>query len=208
MTYAELTYLVKSDLYRYSGKVTTRAGLKYWITNPGFRYTFWMRLCAYLDQPYALRLLLPLARLMLIRYKFKYGISIGHRTRIGSGLYIGHFGGIIVNIGAVIGKNCNLSQGVTIGQANRGARRGVPVIGDNVFIGPGAVVLGKITIGNNVAIGANSVVTRDVPDGAVVVGAPAQIISSDGVDGYIEHTDYDRIAGMGRAPAALKGDPA
>jgi serine O-acetyltransferase len=134
--------------------------------------------------------LLPLARLLLIRYKFKYGISIGHRTRIGSGLYIGHFGGIVVNVGAVIGKNCNLSQSVTIGVANRGARKGVPVIGDNVFIGPGAVVLGNLRIGNNVAIGANSVVTHDVPDGAVVAGAPAQIISYGGTDGYVDHIDY------------------
>lgn len=77
-----------------------------------------------------------------------YGISIPYNTRIGSGLYIGHFGGIVVNSEAVIGKNCNIHHGVTIGQANRGDKKGYPVIGDRVFIGPGAVVIiGKVKVG-------------------------------------------------------------
>ena len=91
---------------------------------------------------------------------------------------------------AKIGKNCNISQGVTIGQSNRGKRAGVPVIGDSVFIGPGAKIFGAITIGNNVAIGANAVVTSDVPDNAVVAGIPARILSLLGSAGYVQHI-YD-----------------
>lgn len=67
-------------------------------------------------------------------------------------------------------------QGVTIGKNTKGS----PVIGDNVFIGANALVIGKVVVGNNVCIGAGSVVVKDVPDNAVVVGNPARIISYDG----------------------------
>jgi len=135
--------------------------------------------------------LYPIVRLLYGHYTFKYGISISPTTPIGSGLYIAHFGGIVVNTDASIGKNCNLSHGITIAQTNRGKRKGVPVIGDNVYIGPGAKIIGRITVGNNVAIGANCVVTRDVPDNAVVVGIPARIISYAGSEGYVNRTDYE-----------------
>ena len=89
-----------------------------------------------------------------------------------------------------IGRNCNLSHGVTLGQANRGLQTGTPIIGDDVFIGPGAMIFGSVRIGNNVAIGANSVVTKDVPDNAVVVGSPGRVVSLQGSKGYINRTDY------------------
>jgi len=103
---------------------------------------------------------------------------------IGSGFYIGHYGGIIVSPFSKIGKNCNLSHGVTIGQSNRGKNKGYPVVGNNVYIGPGAKIIGRVVIGDNVAIGANCVVTKDVPDNAVVVGVPGRVISFDGVNGH------------------------
>jgi serine O-acetyltransferase len=121
---------------------------------------------------------------------FKFGISIPFTTRIGPGFYIGHFGGIVVSDGAEIGRNCNISQGVTIGASNRGQRAGAPVIGDNVYIGPGAKVIGGIRIGDDVAIGANAVVTHDVPSGSVVAGVPARVVSNEGSVGYINRTDY------------------
>ena len=100
---------------------------------------------------------------------------------IGPGLYIGHFGGIIVSSAAVIGENCNISHGVTIGAAGTRQRGGVPRIGNNVYIGPGAKVFGRITIGNNVKIGANCVVHKDVPENAVVALNPGfEIISFKG----------------------------
>jgi len=64
------------------------------------------------------------------------------------------------------------------------------VIGDNMYIGPGAAITGKILVGNNVAIGANAVIIEDVPDNAVIVGNPGRIISYDGSTGYINKTDY------------------
>jgi serine O-acetyltransferase len=118
--------------------------------------------------------------------KVKYGFDISYRTNIGKGLYIGHFGGVVIHGDAVIGENCNLSQGVTIGVLVRGNKTGIPKIGDRVFIGPGATLLGGITIGNDVLIGANAIVTFDVPDNAVVASPLASIISYDkGSEGYI-----------------------
>ncbi len=113
------------------------------------------------------------------------GIHIPLEVEIGWGFYIGHAGGIVVHPDAVIGANCNISQGVTIGEGGRAEARGVPRIGDRVYIAPGAKVFGKITIGNDVAIGANAVVNKDVPDSAVVGGVPAKIISMKGSAGLI-----------------------
>ena len=104
---------------------------------------------------------------------------------------MGHIFSIVVSPKAVIGKNVNLSQGVTIGFASRGDRKGYPIVGDNVYIGPGAVIIGNISVGNNVAIGANCVVTKDVPDSAVVVGIPAKVISHNGSQDYVIRTDYE-----------------
>jgi Serine acetyltransferase len=122
--------------------------------------------------------------MVLNRKKYKYGIDIPYDCQIGKGLYIGHFGGIVVSPSAVIGSNLNISQGTTIGVSSRGARMGAPVIGDSVYIAAGAKVFGKIFIGSNVAIGANAVVNKDIPDFSVVVGIPCHIISDKGSEGY------------------------
>jgi serine O-acetyltransferase len=114
-----------------------------------------------------------------------YGIHIRSDIDIGPGLFINHFGCIFLGGEAKIGKNCNLHQEVTIGYAGRGGKRGLPVIGDNVFIGPGVKIIGRIKIGNNVAIGANAVVTKDLPDNAVAVGIPARVISMLGSKDFI-----------------------
>lgn len=193
MTFRELKQVLFADLYRYHGRANL--GLLVWnaIINPGFCYTFWMRLCGCLLHKG--RLALPgflFCRLMLRHYAFKYGISIPYNAPIGPGFHLGHFGGITVSSRARIGRNCNLSQDVTIGVSNRGSRAGVPCIGDNVYIGPGAKLFGGISIGNNVAVGANCVVTRDVPDNAVVVGIPGRVISYNGAQDYIARTDYDQ----------------
>lgn len=125
---------------------------------------------------------------------YKYGIAIAPDMEIGSGFYIGHYGGIVISPYSKIGKNCNLSHGVTLGQANRGSNIGSPILGDNVYVGPGAKIVGAVRIGNNVAIGANCVVTKDIPDEAVVVGVPGKVISHKGSLDYISKTDYhDKI---------------
>lgn len=122
------------------------------------------------------------------------GISLEPKARIGRGLYIGHFGGIIVGSGASLGDYCNLSQGVTLGVDGRGDRRGSPQIGNRVFIAPGAKVLGAITIGDDAVIGANAVVVRSLPERAVAVGIPAQIMSYKGAFDFVTYSGMENDA--------------
>ena len=102
------------------------------------------------------------------------GISLPHNAKIGPGLRIHHFGGIFVNPQTVIGANCTLRQGVTLG--NRHENGGAPIVGNNVDFGAYAQVLGSVRIGDNAKIGAMSVVLDDVPAHCTVVGNPARVV--------------------------------
>lgn len=101
------------------------------------------------------------------------GISIPASAQIGHSFYIGHFGGIILNAKTSIGNNCNLSQGVTIGVSGQGENRGVPKIGNNVYVGTNVVIAGNIMIADNVLIGACSLVNTNVAANNVMLGVPA-----------------------------------
>lgn len=98
-----------------------------------------------------------------------FGINFSTNAEIGPGLYIGHFGGIFLH--GNMGRHCSVGQGVTIGYKGAGKSAGVPTLGDHVYVGAGAVVIGDIRVGNRVVIGANTTVVKDVPDGYRVVGA-------------------------------------
>lgn len=132
----------------------------------------------------------PVRRFFLLLYKIaarSRGIEISVSCSIGAGLYIGHGFAITINSAAVIGKNCNIAKGVTIGQENRGKRKGTPQIGDQVWIGTNAVIVGRITIGDDVLIAPNSFVNCDVPSHSVVVGNPCRIYPRDNAtEAYIE----------------------
>lgn len=108
-----------------------------------------------------------------------YACEISPYATIGGGLFIPHTVGIVIGHEVVIGDNFEVFQNVTIG-SNRKEResRYMPVIGDNVSIGSGAVVVGAISIGDNVRIGANSYVDKDIPANSFVAGVPAKIIKS------------------------------
>lgn len=107
--------------------------------------------------------------------RFLYNVEISSTVKIGEGLYIGHPYGITINPKAVLGKNINIHKGVTIGQENRGRRKGVPIIGNSVWIGVNSTVVGNITIGDDVLIAPNSYVNCDVPSHSVVFGNPCII---------------------------------
>lgn len=102
----------------------------------------------------------------------KYGIQISTNTNIGSGLYIGHGCGIIINPTAKIGKNVSLSQFLTIGSQKGKAA----TIEDNVYIGPSVCLVEDVIIGHDSQIGAGSVVTKNIPPFSVAVGIPAKVI--------------------------------
>jgi serine O-acetyltransferase len=118
------------------------------------------------------RLVALVAKFRLQRLSVRTGLSFPPGVA-GPGLSIAHYGSIVVNSKARIGKFCRIHSATNIGVANGG----VPVIGDFVYIGPGAVIYGDITIGDSVVIGANSVVNKSVPAGVTVAGAPARVIS-------------------------------
>jgi serine O-acetyltransferase len=125
--------------------------------------------------PRALRALTFVPYFLMQRWiEMTTGISLSPKAQIGPGLYIGHFGGII--IGPVrMGENCNLSHGVTLGRGVSNGEKGRPTLGDRVWIGPGAKVTGPVHLGNDCVIGANAVVLCDVPARSLAVGVPAKI---------------------------------
>ena len=102
------------------------------------------------------------------------GISIPARCRIGKGLRIHHFGGIILHSTAELGDNCTLYHDVTIG--DRGGSGDAAKVGNNVLIGAGAKIIGEITIGDNCVIGANTVVTKDMEPATKAIGSPCRFI--------------------------------
>ncbi|WPO90746.1 serine O-acetyltransferase [Chryseobacterium sp. HR92] len=165
--------IIQKDFYRESGKWLSTFQIWKKCINPNLHFVYILRKAQkYQENP----LLNIFWRIVLRHYQIKYGFQIYPETQIGEGFYLGHWGSLVINPKTVIGKNCNIAQGVTIGQQNRGKNEGSPIIGDEVWIGTNAVIVGAITIGNNVLIVPNSYVNFDVPPNSVVIGNPAKII--------------------------------
>lgn len=177
--------IIQKDFYRESGKWLNYFQILKKCLNPNLHYIYWLRK----TQKYPNYTILgKIYRLILRHYQIKYGFQIYPETQIGEGLYLGHWGALVINPNVKIGKNCNIAQGVTIGQANRGKNIGVPTIGNEVWIGANAVIVGNITIGNNVLIAPNSYVNTDIPSNSIVLGNPAQIIPNiAATEGYINN---------------------
>ncbi len=188
MTIIEYKNIIFSDLHRYNPN--ENQFLRFFLTVPGFQYSFWMRTARFLSDKkgFVIFILYILTRYFLRRCMYKYQINIPFRTQIEKGLYIGHFGGIVVSPESRIGKNVNVNHGVTIGSTFGGKFPGSPTIGNNVYLGPGSKIIGRITIGHNVSIGANCVVVESIPDGSVVVGVPGRIISNKSSKNYVINT--------------------
>lgn len=133
----------------------------------------------------------PIKLIINILYKITAKINcieIYPSTQIGEGLYIGHPYCITINPKAILGKNINIHKGATIGQENRGARQGVPTIGNCVYIGINSTIVGKITIGDDVLIGPNTHVNCDIPSHSIVVGNPCTIKHCDNAtEGYVNN---------------------
>lgn len=177
--------ILQKDFYRESGKYLSHFQMLKKCFSPNLHYIYWLRNAqkhpksSFTGKFY---------RLILRHYQIKYGFQIYAETEIGEGFYLGHWGALVINPKAKIGKNCNIAQGVTIAQANRGKNEGVPVIGNEVWIGPNAVIVGNINIGNNVLIAPNAYVNTDVPDNSIALGNPAAITQKmNATEGYINN---------------------
>ena len=178
-----------ADFNRYNlSKINFRTLFFVFISHPipGLKFMTIFRLTQHYRRKN--RLLFYFFFLWLRRLKVKYGFDISYRTQIGKGFYIGHFGNIVIHGDTIIGENCNISQGMTIGVSNYGEKKGIPTIGNRVFIGPNAGVFGNITIGNNVTIGANAVVTEDIADGKTILPSKMTVLDKDLSDFYIHNS--------------------
>lgn len=139
-------------------------------------------------------ILQQLFRLLFRYFKKKNLIDLHYSTNIGPGLYIGHPYCITINSKVIIGTNCNIHKGVTIGQENRGARKGTPILGDDVWIGINSTIVGAVRIGNDVLIAPNTYVNRDIPDHSIVFGNPCIIKSTENATkGYINNRYEDEL---------------
>lgn len=121
-----------------------------------------------------------IARIISQRARNKTGIEIHPGATIGKGLFIDHGMGVVIGETAVIGDNCLLYQGVTLGGTGKDKGKRHPTLGNNVLVGAGAKVLGPFTVGNNVKIAANAVVLNAIPDDCTAVGVPARIVRRKG----------------------------
>ncbi|WP_158943844.1 serine O-acetyltransferase [Granulicella sp. S190] len=138
-----------------------------------YRFGHWL----YVENPpYLLRI--PYKIIHLFAYMFSEVVMemcLDPQATIGGGLYIAHIGGVHINPQAIIGSNCDIAHRVTIGASAMG-RGGAPVLGDRVYIGTGATLVGKIKVGSGAKIAANTLVMSNIPEGATVMGVPGRII--------------------------------
>ena len=147
--------------------------IKFFVMSRSFRSVFFYRLLSLKFQDRAI-----LRSFFLVLRQLCFCLDIPPNAKIDEGLLFGHIGCIVIHDNCIIGKNVTIMQGVTlggnIGKLKKG--RAAPIIGDNVFIGAGAKILGPVTVGDNCMIGANAVVVKDIPDNSVAVGIPAKVI--------------------------------
>lgn len=164
-----LLEILEYDRLRFGG------GKFSYLKNPILRFLLFFRITQYLKRN-KYNPIYIFSWLCYRHLKIKYGFELEQNCNVGYGLLIVHLGGIKINEKAVIGNNCTLFSGCVIGSIRDGKRKGSPVLGDDVYVGVNAAIVGGINIGNDVVIAPNSFVNVDVPSHSVVFGNPAQIV--------------------------------
>jgi len=176
-----------------------------------FTQGFWALLNYRVARYIYVNLKVPILRQFLLVFMYLWrklieittNIYLPWTADIGAGLHIAHFGFLIIHPQTIIGENCSLSQGVTIGIKHGGNYSGVPKIGNRVYLAPNSVIIGGIDVGDDAVIGAGAIVTKPVPPRAIVVGNPAKIISYKGSFDYIVYkgmeNDPERLASLALA---------
>ena len=177
-----LIYDIKSILER---DPAARNGLEVLLLYPGVHAVIWHRVAHFF---YKIRFRFT-ARLISQLTRFFTGIEIHPGATIGKGLLIDHGMGVVIGETAVVGDNCTIYQGVTLGGTGKEKGKRHPTLGNNVVVGSGAKVLGPFSVGDNSKIAAGAVVLNEVPPDSTCVGVPARIVKKDGVKVY----DLDQV---------------
>ncbi|WP_420840397.1 serine O-acetyltransferase [Adlercreutzia agrestimuris] len=147
-----------------------------WLTYPGL-HARWSHVIEHWLWNHGLR---SLARISSQFTRFMTGVEIHPAARIGRRFFIDHAMGVIIGETTIIGDDCTLYQGVTLGGTGKETGKRHPTLGNNVLVGVGASVLGNITIGDNAKVGGGAVVVSDVPPNSTAVGIPGRVVVRDG----------------------------
>jgi len=179
--------IIQADLYRITGTKKNWFGISKNLFKPEFCYLFYLR-CVNYHYKKGNRIRFLVLSLFLRFYSIRYGYEIPYQCEIQPGLKLEHYGGIIINPLAKLGTNVTLYRGCTIGSNRRGKKAGAPIIGNNVWIGANAVIIGKVVIGNDVMIAPNAYVNFDVPSHSICLGNPGKIMhKNNATEFYIDN---------------------
>lgn len=169
----------KRDIQRYGGRVHAGGSIGVFLRNQGLWASLQYRVAREIDRSNMPRSLKrPLSLGLGVWQKaveITTGISLPKTAEIGGGLYMPHGGRVVVSSVAHLGEGCTLAHGATVGVNRKGGEFDAPMIGNHVFVGINAVVIGPIKVGDFATIGACTVVSRDVPEGAMVRPAPSRL---------------------------------
>ncbi|MEN3941317.1 biotin/lipoyl-containing protein [Prosthecobacter sp. SYSU 5D2] len=194
MTFLEL---LRADAYRINGRDDFGELFRQWRTNPAFQYLIWFRMAqAARKSPLLKFFVYPVAVWRMVQCHYQSGIRIPLSVKAGPGLLIGHWGGIWINPNCTFGSNCSLNNDINMGEAGGSGLRGVPQLGDNVYIGPGARLAGAITLYQESSVMANTVVTSDLPPGAIALGVPHKITGHQKINRFVSNRWNSNISKM------------
>ena len=154
-----------------------RNGLEVFLLYSGLHAVIWYRFSHFFYK----HKLFFLARLFSQTGRFFTGIEIHPGATIGKGLFIDHGSGVVIGETTVIGDDCTIYQGATLGGTGKDKGKRHPTLGNNVLVGSGAKILGPFKIGDNSRIAANAVVLEEIPENSTAVGVPARIVRKNGV---------------------------
>lgn len=183
MLFKTIAYDIKSVMDR---DPAARTKTEVFFLYPGVRAVFWHRVAHF----FYLHNMKFFARWISQTTRFWTGIEIHPGARIGKGLFIDHGMGVVIGETAIIGDNCTIYQGVTLGGTGTEKGKRHPTLGNNVMVGCGAKILGPFTVGDNSKIAAGAVVLSEVPANSTCVGVPARIVKLEGV--RVEY-DLDQV---------------
>jgi serine O-acetyltransferase len=179
-----LASTLRADAYRLYGSGSVVSIARGVLFNRCFRPVATLRLCQHAAGSRPGRLTLPLCKVLHRLASWVAGMDLSWRADIGPGFHIVHGWGLVISPGARIGRNATVFHGVTIGRLERLSASGrrapeYPTIGDDVWVGPHAIIVGGITVGSGSRIAGGAFVTREVPARTLVGGNPAVILKVD-----------------------------